>query len=194
MITSKARRVRNYVNNHTMLILVFVMFIVSAIILTVVQESDKRRQDGEDKLLNSLNKTVQKINNKIVENQKIIIHLANDSLANQHYIIAHFDNVTNDLKRLINIGTNNTQFILGLTDLSNANIANNLNLTKFNRAALLDSNIMIHKLWENLTGVNPCYDNAFANCVSPEIKNITQLITNSTTSINTPKPSAPPNE
>jgi predicted MPP superfamily phosphohydrolase len=52
----------------------------------------------------------------------------------------------------------------------------NLNLTKFNRAALLDSNIMIHKLWNNLTGENICLENPLSNCIIA--KNITQLVTN----------------
>lgn len=54
----------------------------------------------------------------------------------------------------------------------------NLNLTKFNRAALLDSNIMIHKLWNNLTGENVCVENPLNGCIIIEGKNITQLVTN----------------
>ena len=68
----------------------------------------------------------------------------------------------------------------------------NLNLTKFNRAALLDSNIMIHKLWENLTGENPCDANPFSYCIN--IKNITQLLTNYSDSMDElyrSKPSSP---
>lgn len=53
----------------------------------------------------------------------------------------------------------------------------NLNLTKFNRAALLDSNIMIHKLWNFLTGENICQENPLSNCVIVA-RNITQLVTN----------------
>ncbi len=53
----------------------------------------------------------------------------------------------------------------------------NLNLTKFNRAALLDSNIMIHKLWNNLTGESVCIENPLSNCIIVG-KNITQLVTN----------------
>ena len=68
----------------------------------------------------------------------------------------------------------------------------NLNLTKFNRAALIDSNIMIHKLWENLTGDDPCKENPFSYCIN--IKNITQLLTNysdSSQDIYAPKPITP---
>ena len=80
----------------------------------------------------------------------------------------------------------------------------NLNLTKFNRAALLDSNIMIHKLWENITGINPCVDNPLSICVdinnatATATKNITQLVTNSSPSAtdiyNDPKQSASPSD
>ncbi len=59
----------------------------------------------------------------------------------------------------------------------------NLNLTKFNRAALLDSNIMIHKLWNNLTGENICLENPLSNCIIAS-KNITQLVTNASPSPN----------
>ena len=68
----------------------------------------------------------------------------------------------------------------------------NLNLTKFNRAALIDSNIMIHKLWENITGEDPCKENPFSYCIN--IKNITQLLTNYSASagdIYAPKPTTP---
>lgn len=68
----------------------------------------------------------------------------------------------------------------------------NLNLTKFNRAALIDSNIMIHKLWENITGEDPCKENPFSYCIN--IKNITQLLTNysdSSQDIYAPRPANP---
>ena len=83
--------------------------------------------------------------------------------------------------------------IAAVSDRLQDNQIKNLNLTKFNRAALIDSNIMIHKLWENLTGENPCEENPLSNCIN--IKNITQLLTNSSASpedIYAPKPAAPP--
>jgi hypothetical protein len=82
--------------------------------------------------------------------------------------------------------------ISGVSDNLQDNQVKNLNLTKFNRAALLDSNIMIHKLWENLTGDNPCEGNPLSYCTN--IKNITQLLTNSSASLEdlyAPKPAAP---
>lgn len=83
--------------------------------------------------------------------------------------------------------------IAEVSDRLQDNQIKNLNLTKFNRAALLDSNIMIHKLWENLTGDNPCKENPLSYCVN--IKNITQLLTNSSASLEdlyAPKPASPP--
>lgn len=63
------------------------------------------------------------------------------------------------------------------------NQVKNLNLTRFNRAALLDTNIMTHKLWENLTGINPCVSNPLSNCVNTNA-NITELVLNSSRSQN----------
>lgn len=50
---------------------------------------------------------------------------------------------------------------------------NNLNLTKFNRLALLDTNIMLHKIWENLTGLPSCTGNPLTNCVDISAGRIT---------------------
>lgn len=88
--------------------------------------------------------------------------------------------------------------IEGVSERLQDNQVKNLNLTKFNRAALLDSNIMIHKLWENLTGQDPCLYNPLATCINTNIslsvKNITQLVTNASPSpsdIDTPRRAAP---
>ncbi len=64
-----------------------------------------------------------------------------------------------------------------VADRLSDNQIKNLNLTKFNRAALIDSNIMIHKLWNFLTGENICQENPLSNCIIVA-RNITQLFTN----------------
>lgn len=117
------------------------------------------QQKLNEQLLESVNNTLhqfqveerghnKELNDKIVENQQIIIDLANHSLVNQHFIIDHFDNITKNLTLLIDLSQNNSANNLVLTKLNRANIMNNLNMTKFNRMSLLDSNIMIHKLYD----------------------------------------------
>jgi hypothetical protein len=135
-ITSKYRLVQDYLGKHSILIIVMIIVIISFGVLASIQEIDERRQQGEDRLLISLNHTLnklqlqesknnQELNLRIVNNQKLIITLANNSLANQKYIISHFDNITDGLIYLIDLARNNS--------------ANNLNLTKFNRAAIVHS-------------------------------------------------------
>lgn len=52
-----------------------------------------------------------------------------------------------------------------VSDRLSYNQANNLNLTKYNRLGITDTNIMLHKIWENLTGKPTCEDNPLTECV-----------------------------
>jgi len=111
---------------------------------------------------------------------------------NQKQIIdnVRFNKTLQGLAETYNLILGNQKLIIELSSKGSTNLQNNLNLTKFNRAALLDSNIMIHKLWENLTGIDPCKDNKLSSCIDPNM-NITMLVTNSSPSINEPRPAAP---
>ena len=150
-----------------LLLAILVLFIITLIVGYVyVSRTDQQ--------VDTINGTIIKINSSLNNFQKNSNHRWNITFE-------EFDRVV--------------RAIVGVSDNLQDNQIKNLNLTKFNRAALLDSNIMIHKLWEYLTGIDPCVDNPLSMCVDiSKIKNITQLVTNYSVSsgdIDAPKPTSP---
>lgn len=149
-----------------LLLAILVLFVITLIVGYVYVS----RTDEE---VDRINITINKINASLTQFQKNSNHRWNITFA-------LFDKVSS----AVNI----------VADKLQDNQVKNLNLTKFNRAALLDSNIMIHKLWQNLTGINVCDENPLSNCIKTDVKNITQLVTNYSASagdIDAPKPAAP---
>jgi len=129
-----------------------------------------------DDQVDKINATINKVNGSINNFQKNSNHRWNVTFQ-------EFDRVAHAID--------------GVADKLQDNQVKNLNLTRFNRAALLDTNIMTHKLWEYLTGVNPCIDNKLSTCVFP-VKNknnsnvsISDLVTNSSERENGLGPSEP---
>ncbi len=108
-----------------------------------------------DQQVDTINATVNKINASINNFQKNSNHRWNVTFEAFTKVVGAIDKVSDKLA---------------------SNQIKNLNLTKFNRQALLDTNIMTHKIWENLTGESPCLENPLSRCIIAE--NITQLVTN----------------
>lgn len=68
-----------------------------------------------------------------------------------------FNDTLNGLQQTYNLIVANQKLIINLSNFGSHNTQNNLNLTKFNRAALIDSNHILRQLADylNLTNIEP---------------------------------------
>lgn len=68
-----------------------------------------------------------------------------------------FNRTLDSLAKTYNLIVENQQLIINLSETGSHNTQRNLNLTKFNRAALVDSNQILHELADhfNLTHLEP---------------------------------------
>ena len=68
-----------------------------------------------------------------------------------------FNRTLDGLAATYNLIVGNQKLIINLSDTGSHNTQRNLNLTKFNRAALVDSNQILHELADhfNLTNIEP---------------------------------------
>jgi hypothetical protein len=68
-----------------------------------------------------------------------------------------FNKTLNGLADTYNLIVNNQKLIINLSNFGSHNTQNNLNLTKFNRASLVDSNHVIRQIAEqlNIVGLKP---------------------------------------
>ena len=98
-----------------------------------------------DQSVTKINETLNHVNISVTNFQKNSNHRWNITFEAFSQVAGAIDNVANRLQ---------------------ANQLSNLNLTKFNRAALIDTNIILHKIWENITNQSPCISDPLSQCIS----------------------------
>jgi len=146
-VTSNGHNPTNLILNAGTLGALLIALIVGGFVATDIYDIVHRLETQSQANGDAINTTITKLSNTynlIIENQKIIIDLANDSNENQRDIVKHFDNLTTKL--------------ISVTDMAQNNSGKNLNMTKFNRAALVDSNHILREMAKQLNMTLPPFD------------------------------------
>lgn len=131
----------------TILVLFFIVLMVGYV---YVNESRQNNKEAKDAIVDAKEAitVVNKTQNKFLEEWKHKQIIDN----------IRFNDTLNGLQQTYDLIVANQKLIINLSNFGSHNTQNNLNLTKFNRAALVDSNHILREMAKQLNITIPPFD------------------------------------